>query len=218
MAFVSEMIDQLRDLLNDDSSDTDVSFAIKRRWLNVGIRRLWPDVYRVVEYTGITVPAASDAEWESTLPAALGEGHILSVEVEQTPGDGDYMRFDRYDIIVGDEDQTSVFRFLALPQEGAIVRLRYTAPVPTITAASYVAAQSEVWQGPDQAMDAPVAYAMSMIWERRLEDRMNFKRYSTTQATNGVSDADIAATARGWMDSYVLERERLNRPLPIVKD
>lgn len=215
--FVSEMIDQLRDLLNE-TADEEVSFAIKRRWLNVAIRRLWPDVYRVVEYTGITAPAADATTFDFTLPAALADGHVLSVESEVTPGAGDYLRFEHYDIIQGDEDQTSVFRYLSLPAEGSALRIRYTAPIPTIVATSYANAQSETWTGPDEAIDAPVAYAMSMIWERRLEDRMNFKRYSTTQATNAVSDADIAATARGWMDQYVVERERLQRPLPIVKD
>jgi hypothetical protein len=215
MAFVSDMVDQLRDLLGD-AADAQITYAQKKLWLNRGIRMLWPNIYRVVVDTSITVVAET---YDYTLPAAVTDGVILSVEVETGSGDNRFLRLEDYDLIEGDEDQAGVFRFSSLlPEEGADVRIRYAAPIPTISAATYVAAQSETWTGPDRAMDLPVMYAMAMIAGRKIDDRQDHERYSTMQAQNGVTDQDIMASMQLWMGQFELELDKWSRPLPIVRD
>jgi hypothetical protein len=215
MAFVSEMVDQLRDLLND-ATDTQISYANKKLWLNRGIRLLWPNIYRIVVDTSITVVADT---YDYTLPAAVMDGVILAVEAETGDGDNRFIRFEDYDIIEGDEDVAGVFRFTTmLPETGVEIRIRYAAPVPIIAAASYAAAQSEVWTGPDRALNLPVLYAMGMIASRRIDDRQDHTRYSTTQAINGVTDQDIMAAMQLWMGQFELELDKWSRPFPIVRD
>jgi len=215
MAFVSEMFDQLRDMLND-ATDTQISYANKKLWLNRGIRRMWPSVYRIVVDTSITVVADT---YDYTLPSAVANGVITAVEIETGNGDNRFLRLEDYDIIEGDEDQTGVIRFTTLlPEAGAEVRIRYAARVSTIVAASYAAAGSEAWTGPDDAMDLPVLYAMAMIAGRKVDDRQDHTRYSTLQALNGVSDQDIMAVYQLWMGQFELELDARSRPLPIVRD
>jgi hypothetical protein len=214
MAFVSEMFDQVRDLMND-AADSQISFANKKLWLNRGIRALWPNVYRVVVDTSITVVADT---YDYTLPAAVMDGVITVVECETGNATNAYLRFEHYDIIEGDEDQAGVFRFSMLPEAGSRIRIRYAAPIPTIAAADYTAAQSEVWTGPDRALNLPPLYAMAMTAFRKLDDRQDHTRYSTLQAENGVSDQDIQSTGQMWMGQFELELDKWSRPLPIVRD
>lgn len=215
MAFVSEMFDQLRDLLND-ATDAQVTYANKKLWINRGIRRLWPHIYRTVVDTSITVVADT---YDYTLPAAVADGVITSVEIETDPGGGQFVRFEAYDIVDGDEDQAGVFRFVNfLPEVGTDIRIRYAAPIPVVAAASYAASQSESWTGPDRALNLPVLYAMAMIAARKLDDRQDHTRYSTTQALNGVTDQDLMAGVQLWMGQFELELDTWSRPLPIVRD
>jgi len=215
MAFVSEMVDQLRDLLGD-AADSQVTYANKKLWLNRGIRALWPSIYRVVVDTSITVAADT---YDYALPAAVMDGVIMSIEIETGDGTDRYVRFEDYDIIEGDEDQAGVLRFTTyLPSAGVGVRIRYAAPIPVIAAASYAAAGSETWTGPDRALNLPVLYAMAMIAGRKLDDRQDHTRYSTMQSMNGVTDQDIMGSYQMWMGQFELELDKWSRPLPIVRD
>lgn len=214
MAFVSEMFDQLRDLLND-ATDTQVSFATKKMYLNRGIARLWPRVWRLL--TESFTVTANERNYDLTTGTGPSEGRIVSVEI--TDSYGDYQRFENYDILPGDEDRAAVFVLTgALPPAGRTIRIRYGTAVPLIVAASYAAAQSETWVGPDRAIHLPVLYAMAMISARKLDDRQDHTRYSTTQAENGVTDGDIMQSTQLWMGQFELEMTEMEQPLPIAKD
>lgn len=215
MAFVSDQFDQLRDLL-DDTGDTQVSFATKKLYLNRGIARLWPRVWRIASTT-ITIATET---YDYALPVAVADGHIVAVELSREAGGSEYDRFDSYDIIPGDEDTAGVFRFVPNPEAyiDYTVRIRYVQPCSLITAASYAAAQSETWVGPDRAIGLPVLYAASLIAARRLDNRQDHTRYSTTQAQNGVTDTDIMQSSQYWMSQFELELEDMGRPLPIARD
>jgi hypothetical protein len=216
MAFVSELFDQMRDLLND-ATDTQVPYATKKLYLNRGINRLWPKVYRVVSDETLSV---LDETYDYTIPVAAAYGHILSVEMETGEGTDQWERYAFYDIIPGDEDQTAIFRIShpVLPETGSGIRIRYAAPIPVISAASYAAAGSETWTGPDRAIGLPVLYAMGMIASRRLDDRQDHTRYSTTQNVNGVSDSDIMQASQLWMGQFEMELADMERPLPPTRD
>lgn len=215
MAFVSDQFDQLRDLLND-TADSQVNFATKKLYLNRGIARLWPAVWRLASTTIVVATVTYDY----ALPVAAADGHVVSVELEQS--DGSFRRFNDYDIISGDEDLAGVFRLTVNPNDvdllGMDIRIKYAAPVPFIAAASYAAAQSETWLGPDRALGLPVLYAASLIALRKLDDRQDINRYSTTQAENGVSDSDIMASSQMWMGQFELELAQMDKPLPPARD
>lgn len=215
MAFVSELFDTIRDLTND-ASDTQIPFATKKLYLNRGIARMWPNVWRIVT-TSITVVTGT---YDYTLPLGASDGHILSVELEQS--DGSYQRFPYWDILSGDEDLTGTFSLLINPDLPALLgydlRVRYAAPVSLITAANYAAAQAETWTGPDRAMGIPCHYAMSLITARKADDRQDTLRYSTTQVTNGVTDDGIMSLSQMWMGQFELELAAIDRPLPPSRD
>lgn len=215
MAYVSELFDQLRDLLGD-AGDTQVPFATKKLYLNRGIARLWPRVFRVSSDTSITI---AESTWDYALPVAVASGYIISVECETAPDSGRFLRYDAYDVVDGDEDIAGVLRITGvLPTAGTDLRIRYAARVPLITAASYAAAQAEVWTGPDAAMNLPSLYAMGMIAARKLDDRQDTYTYNTQVATNGVSDNDLMASSGMWFAQFESELLDIERPLPIARD
>lgn len=213
MAFVSDMFDQLRDLLND-ASDTQVPFVTKKLYLNRALYRLWPGIYRVVSTTINLVQGTYDY----SLAAAVMDGNILSVEVSTESAGSEFKRYDAYDILPGDEDLAGVFRVVVHPGDGYIIRIKYAAPVPQIAAANYTAAQSETWTGPDRAIGLAPLYAMGHLVMRKLDDRQDTNRYSTTQALNGVTDQDIMAAGQTWFAQFELELEAMSRPMPPARD
>lgn len=216
MAFVSEIFDQLRALLNDPA-DAQVPYATKKLYVNRGIALLWPGITRIVEYT---VQLAVGTE-EYSLPAAIGDGLVLSVELSLDADALDYSRIDSFEIMAGNEDESPnlIIRDARLLSTYARwLRVTYAAPVPLVAASTYVASQSEVWSGPDRALGLPVLYAMAMISAGKVDDRQDHTRYSTTQALNGVSDGDILTTSQTWFNQFYAELEQLTRPLPPTRD
>lgn len=214
MAFVSDLVDQLRDIL-DDAADSQVSYALKKLYLNRGIARMWPAIQRISS----TDVSLLEGVYDYDLTTTISAGHIVSVERETEEGSGEFVRYNDYDLIQGDEDEQAILRLTAWhPGDGVLLRVRYAAPIPLITAATYAAAQSETWLGPDRAMGLPVLYAAGMIALRRVDGRQDYTAYSTTQALNGVTDGDIMESARMWLGQFELELDRLERPLPIARD
>ena len=213
MAFVSEIFDQLRDLLND-AADTQVPFATKKLYVNRGIARLWPKVWSV----GTTSVALTNGTYDYTMSVLVMDGHLLSVEINTLADPAHYRRFDGYDLLPGDEDLVGRLVVSQNPVTGTSLRIKYAQPVPLITSASYAAAQAETWVGPDRAIGLPVAYAMGMITGRKLDDRQDTNRYNTTQATNGVTDQDIMAASQLWLAQFELELDDMARPLPPARD
>lgn len=214
MAFVSEMVDQLRVFLND-TGDTQVSFATKKLFLNRGIQVLWPAIYRITE----TTIAVTTADSIYALPIAVTQGLVLSVELRDSTDNDDYLRLANFDVIAGDEDTAGYIRLGRRPtSDSALLRIRYATPISQIAAATYVAAQSEVWVGPDRALNLPVLYAMAMITSAKIDDRQDHTRYSTTQAANGTADSDILTASSAWLNQYYAELEQLTRPLPPTRD
>lgn len=213
MAFTSELFDQMRDLL-DDASDTQVSFATKKLFLNRGIAKMWPRVY-MLDIHSETL--ATDV-YDYTIASGLSDGMAVSAEISTESGGTEYIRYENYQILPGDEDQSAVLRLTGShPGDGFIIRIRYTAAIPQIAAADYAAAQAETWAAPDRVIGLPVLYAMGMATIRKLDNRQDHTRMSTTQALNGVTDQDIMAAAQMWFGQFEAELDDLERPLPIAR-
>lgn len=208
------MFDQLRDLLND-TSDTQVPFATKKLYLNRGIARLWPRVWQAASTTITLV----NEQYDYTMPAAVYDGAILSVEITTEENGTEFVRWDEYDVLPGDFDTAGVFRITARhPGADFDIRITYAKPPGLIAAASYVAAQAETWTGPDRAIGLPVLYALGMVTARKLDDRQDTLRYSTTQATNGVTDQDLMGASQMWFAQFEAELEQLHHMMPPARD
>ena len=212
--FVSEMIDQLRDLLND-ATDTQVPYATKKLYLNRGIARLWPTIYYLDEQS-ISLDAGVR---EYLIQTDLAKGQIVSIWYDPTGLSSNYnVRLGDYDIIDGDAGEYGYIRIPFVPNDGDTLTMKIAYEVPLITAASYAAAQAEVWIGPERAIGLPVLYAMGMIAARKLDDRQDSSRYSTTQALNGVTDNDLMTTSAMWFGQFAEELAAMEMPLPIARD
>lgn len=214
MAFVSEMFDQLRDLLND-VADSQVTYATKKLYLNRGIARLWPKVYRIAE----TTIDLDTTNYIYSVPAAVADGHIVTVEYRDDSDDQNYQRFSDYDYIPLGSGTTGRLRITRVIEDtNAQVRISYAAPISYISAASYAAAGAETWTGSDRALSLPVYYAAALCAMRKIDDRQDTNRYSTTQGQNGVTDRDMLAAAQTWMGQFELELGEMDRPLMPATD
>lgn len=213
MAFTSELFDQMRDLL-DDASDTQVSFATKKLFLNRGIAKMWPRVYMLDTYS----QELTTDVYDYAITGALADGMSVAAEITTEEAGTEYIRYENYEILPGDEDQAAVLRLTGShPGDGFLLRIRFTTAIPQIAAADYAAAQAETWAAPDRVIGLPVLYAMGMATIRKLDNRQDHTRMSTTQALNGVTDQDIMGAAQMWFGQFEAELDDLERPLPIAK-
>lgn len=203
------MVDQLRDLLND-STDTQVTIAMKKLYLNRGIARLWPKVHKIAT---ATIDLNAD-DYIYDVPAAVGDGMIVAVEFHDSDDDQDFQRFSDYDYIPAGHSATGRIRINRdIAEATAELRIMYAAPIDYISGSTYAAMQSETWTGPDRALALPVYYAAALCAMRKIDDRQDTNRYSTTQGQNGVTDRDMLALAQTWMGQFELEVGEMERPL-----
>lgn len=208
MAFTSEMFDQLRDFLTDPT-DSQVDFSTKKLYLNRGVARLWPKVFRIVDAGSIPVVAG---QYEYTLPTAMNHGHVLTVELESGNATGLFYTLGHYEVIPATDALPARLKIGGtLPAVGSLIRVRYGAPIARIAAASYAASGSETWVGPEEAIGLPVVYAMGLISLRKLDDRLDHSRYSTTQAANGVQETDLMSASQVWFNQFDLELAELGK-------
>lgn len=213
MAKVSEMFDQLRDLISDQA-DAQVTFANKKLYLNRGIARMWPIIRGQNESEDIILVAG-----QTDYPYDWTDRLLTSVEISSEVGGSDFNRFVQYDIVTDDFSGSGVLRVrLSTASTGYTIRLRTLTPISPISAADYTAAQSEDWSGDTRSIGLPVLYAMGMIAARKLDDRQDTTRYSTTVAMNGVTDTGIMTASNFWFGQFEAELLAMERPLPIARD
>lgn len=214
MSFSSEMIDDLRDRLND-VADTQVPFATKVRFLNRGQAAMFPRIFKVVRDS--TLVLATDT-FEYTLPSTVGTGKVLTVEMESGVSSGRYTPLSRYDIIPSLTVPTLVLLDNSLPAAaGSKIRITTADRLTPFTAATYGAAGSEVYAGPAGTEELPVLYAMGLATARALDDRMDYTRYSATQVNGAVDPNDIMQVSQFWFAQFELLLDRLQMPFPVSR-
>jgi hypothetical protein len=214
MSFASDMIDDLRDRLND-AADTQVPFATKLRFLNRGQAAMFPRVFKVVRDNTLAIISA---QYEYTFPAGVGTGKVLTVEIESGNATARYTPLTRYDIIPSLTVPTLVLLDPALPAAvGSKFRITTADRLTEFVAANYAASQSVVYSGPVGTEELPVLYAMGLATARALDDRMDYTRYSATQVNSAVDPNDIMQVSQFWFAQFELILDRVQMPFPVSR-
>jgi hypothetical protein len=214
MSYSGDMVDDLRDRLND-ATDTQVPFVTKVRFLNRGLAAMFPRIYQVMRDTTLTL---QDGVFEYTLPAGIGQGKVLTVEVESDSGSARYTPLTRYDLIPSISAPTIVLLDNFLPSAlGAHLRVTTAERLTPFTAASYAVSQSEEYSGPTGTEELPVLYAMGLITARPLDDRMDYRRYAATQQPGAIGPTDIMQVSQFWFSQFEILLDRLTMPFPVSR-
>jgi len=205
VATAQNFIDDLNDRLND-AGDAMASEGTKIKWLNIGLRAMYPTIYKTSRDATITIVSNT---WEYNIPALVGSNtKIIRIERESAAASGRYVDLYDADVVPGLTDPIIVFRGVELPEVGSKVRITSAKPLTEFTVAA------SVYDGPTGTEELPVLYAMGIALSRRLEDRVDHRRYSTTVAQNGVGTNDIMDASQFWFAQFELLLERKAMPLP----
>lgn len=158
-----------------------------------------------------TVELADDT-WEYALPAAVAEGRLLTVECETGDGDGRWDPLWAYKLRPSVTAPSIMLTGSSLPaEEGS--KLRFTV-VNRLTPFVLQPVLTETFTGPDGTEELPVMYAMGLAVARLLNGRTEYKRYSTTQAANGVTAETLMTMSQFWFAQFELLLDRWEEPAP----
>lgn len=212
--FAGDMIDDLRDRLND-VGDTQVPFSTKLRFLNRGQAAMFPKIFKMVQDNSLAVIAST---FEYVFPVGVGTGKILTVEVETGAATNRYVPLGRYDIIPSLSAPKLVLLDTNLPS-AATAKFRITTAdrLTPFVAADYAASQSVQYTGLEGTEELPVLYAMGLATARALDDRMDYTRYSATQVNGAVDPNDIMQVSQFWFAQFELLLDRLQMPMPVTR-
>lgn len=214
MSTSAEMIDDLRDRLND-ASDTQISFPTKLRFLNRGQAAMFPKIFRVVRDTSLVVV---DDDFEYDFPAGVGTGKVISVEIETGDSTNRFQPLQRYDVIQSITSPILSLIDLDTPPVGARFRITTADRLAPFVASDYAAAGSEIYTGPAGTEELPVLYAMGLATARPLDDRMNYDRMATLQQSGAIGPNDIMQVSQFWLAQFEMLLERMAMPWPVARN
>lgn len=226
---VGEMFNQLDELLGEEYNtyldDRLVSFEVKRRCINDGIRALYPRVWRVIKDDSVVVDNLDELGY--TLPAVIAEGVIIDIEASD-PDTFEYYPLTQYDLSPYDEDGTTHARLWMTGVNhplklNSTIRIHAVVPFETITETqrgSWMTMDS--WVGPDDLMHLPVYYAMALLL--RMPRVQRALRHAEAVSVAGVgepdrkfAERDFLAESREWMALFEKELSAKSRPLPVSR-
>lgn len=209
MATGQTFLDDLNDRLNDVDNAAGMGEAAKLRLINRGIAAMWPRIFRTVADDSIAI--VTD-QYEYDIPAAVGdEGEIFRVELEDVnAANTRFVELDGYDIV-----PLITGRTLQLPSwvvgasnDGALIRISAALPL------SQLASTASTFDGRAIHEELPVWYALGVALSRRIEDRVDYTRYSTIDARNGVDISEQMLTSQFCFSQFEAMLERMQMPWP----
>ena len=202
MTTAATLLADLNDRIND-VSNAQVTEATKILYLNDGMRAMWPKIYRTVQ--DVSQVLAVD-DYEYTIPTASDYGHVVRVDVESGIATNIYsplQDYEIYNLMAG-----KVIRLKSVPAPyGA--RFRVTSVVPLTDFAT----SASVYDGPPNTLELPVWYALGIVASRRVEDRLDHKRYSTTASNNGVDPQEMMNVSQFAFAQFEMLLDRFQMPL-----
>lgn len=206
MATMQTLLDDLNDRLNDVNNAAGAGEANKMRYINHGIRAMYPKVYRTVVDSSLVV-AADTFEYE--LPATFDHAKIVRVEIEVDQDNGRFAHLDNFEIVPTLPDKKLRIDSVELPVEtGALIRVVGVRPMTELTTVG------STYDGPPGTEEIPVWYALGLVLSRRIEDRTVHTRYATAHARNGVGIDEMWSSAQFAFGQFELLLDRYEMPLP----
>lgn len=202
MTTCQDLLDDLNDRLND-AGNTQIPQATKIRYLNRGIAATWPHLY-VVERDD-TLYVQSGVYEYNLLPAVEGNTRIIRVEVE---ANSRFVQISDWEISPGTTDRTLHFPNALPGLPDARIRITAARPLALFTLTT------DTYEGPLLTDELPVLYAMGIAASRRVDDRLDHRRYSTTAAQNGVDIAELMTASQYWFSQFELLLDRFSVPMP----
>lgn len=206
MALCSDLLADLNDLIND-ATNAQIPEATKIRYLNHGIRAMYPKIYKTVRDTTVVLVADT---YEYNIPSAVGSNTMgLRVEIETGVATGRYDAAANYYVIPGLTDPILQLGGGALPAPAGS-RVRFTAAKQL----TEFATSSSSYDGPTGTEQLPVLYALGMVASRTMDDRLDHRRYPTITGANGVTPTDLQNASTFWFSQFELLLDRRAMPLP----
>lgn len=206
MATCATLLADLNEMISD-VTNAQVAEATKIRYLNHGIKAMYPKIYKTVR-DATTVLVADTYEY--AIPSAVGSNTLgLRVEIETGSGTGRYDAASNYLIVPGLTDPIIQFHTASLPS-AAGAKIRFTAAKQL----TEFTTTSDTYDGPSGTEQLPVLYALAMVASRTMDDRMDHRRYPTITGANGVTPVDLQNAATFWFSQFELLLDRRAMPLP----
>lgn len=205
MATLQNLLDDLNDRLTD-VPNAQAGQPRKIGWINAGIGAMWPKLYKTIRDNTLVVAANT---YEYVLPAVFAHARVITVEAESASGSGRYTQVYDTDILPDLAAPVLVFRG-EIPQTGAKVRVTAAKKITDL------AAVTDTYDGPPGSEELPVLYAMGIASGRRLDDKIDHRRYAATQAPGTVSPNDLMDAAQFWLGQFELILDRQAMPLPAM--
>lgn len=203
MADLDDLLDDLNDRIDDDA-DTQVTEARKIRYINHGIRAMWPRIYRTL--TDSTIEIAADT-YEYALPSGFDNAWITRVDIETDDASGLWLPVEDYEILPVLTGRSII---IERPHVNAGARLR----VMAAKRLTELVAPTDVYDGPPGTEEIPIWYALGLVMTRRHENRIDYTRYSTVAAANGVDIAEVMSSGQFAFAQFELLLERAAMPMP----
>lgn len=204
MADLDALLADLNDRI-DDVSNAQVPAATKTRYLNHGIRALWPKLYETNVDTSVVLV---DDQYEYAIPAATGDHAMITrVEVETGVGTNRYLDLEGYEILptlTSKSIRLDFFPSLA----GAKLRVFSATRIPELVNGT------DVFGGPPGTEEIPVWYALGLVMGRGHEGRVDYTRYSTVAAENGVDINEVMNSVQFCFAQFSVLLSQYEMPLP----
>lgn len=206
MPTLADLLADLNDRLDDADSSAGIGRDKKVRYINHGLRAMYPKIYESVRDSSLVVV---DDEYEYALPAAFDHATITRVQLESASGSNRYGHLYEYEIHPTLTDKVLELDHTVLPVEaGARFRIFAVKPLTELSL------DADVYTGPPNTQEIPVWYALGLALGRGIEPRSDHTRYSSTAAQNGVDLDELMTASQFAFAQFELLLERHQMPLP----
>lgn len=206
MATLRDLLDDLNDRLNDADDAAGAGLVNKTRYINHGVRAMYPKVYQSVSDSSLVIV---EDTYEYSLPASFDDAKIVRVDLETDEASGMYQSLYNYEILPVLDD-----KLLLLQDPDLLVHPGAKIRIVGVQALSALAGEADVYTGPPGTEELPVWYALGLALSRRVEDRTLYTRFSTTVAQNGVGLESLMGAASFAFAQFELLLDRHEMPLP----
>lgn len=200
----ADLLADLNDRIND-VANTQVPEAVKLRYLSNGVSAMWPKIYRTTMDTSLLF---EEGAYEYAIPPAVGDNAMITrLDIESNVASNRWIPLEAVDIIPMQENK--ILRVEGRPSYyGSRIRIVSAKPLTRLTATT------TEYDGPPGTEEIPVWYALGLVMDRRHENRLDYTRYSTVAAQNGVDITEVMNSAQFCFAQFELLLDRHAMPLP----